>query len=520
MSVMDPHGRIGRTRSTWRARATVIALLLGLLSTACSSPIGGGSPGAAILTPSLSAPSSVSSSPVHDWTTFGFNAARSGVNPGETAITPATVERLHVLWRVALPGVVDSSPILLHGLSLPDGSTRDVLYAETRDGRLLALDAASGKVLWSRQPVGPHITHSSPLADPARQIIYAYGLDGYLHRYHATTGEEIVGDGWPVQITRMRDTEKESSALNAAGGHIYVVTSGYIGDAPPYQGHLVTISSADATTHVFNSLCSNLPHLLTVGDCAAQRSGIWARAGTVVDPVTGNVFLATGNGPYSGQPGGPNWGDSVLELSPDGSRLLDSYTPATYQQLDENDTDLGSTAPALLPKITGSKTPYLLVQGGKDGVLRLLNRQNLSGKGQPGHTGGEIQTLPSAGCSVFTQPAVWTDPANGAVWVFVAGVCGTAGYQVLTDTAGVTRLHLAWRINYVATTPVIAGGMLFAATDGSIAALDPHTGRQLWASDQGGVGGTIGPIHWQSPIVVGGRLYCADDKGHLFAYGL
>ncbi len=458
-----------------------------------------------------------------DWVRFGFDPARSGVNPDEAALTPGTVGQLHRLWQVDLPDVADSSPILLRGLGLPDGSTRDVLYVTTRDGRLLAMDAASGATLWSHRPSGPKITHSSPVADPSRQYVYAYGLDGSLHKYRATDGMETTGGGWPVRITLMRDTEKESSALNIANGYIYVTTSGYIGDAPPYQGHVLAISLADASTHVWNSLCSDLPRLLTASDCRAVQSGIWARGGAVVDPVTGNIFVTTGNGPYDANNGGHNWGDSIVELSADGSRVLDSYTPATHQQLNDTDRDLGSDAPGLLPSIPTSKTPNLLVQGGKDAILRLLNRQNLSGAGGPGHTGGELQSI-ALGCGVFTQPAVWSETSagggGGAAWVFVATQCALHAYQAVTDSGGTTRLRQVWTADVNATSPVVAGGVLFASSDQGVLAFDPQSGRRLWSSQQASAGGGIGSIHWESPIVVGGRLYCSDESGQLTVYGI
>ena len=160
------------------------------------------------------------------------------------------------------------------------------------------------------------------MADPVRKLVYAYGLDGQLHRYDALTGDERTGNGWPVQITLMRDTEKESSSLNIAGDTIYVTTSGYLGDAPPYQGHVVIVDAPTGQTHVFNSLCANLPRLLQEDDCQSQRSGIWARAGVVIDPATGNLFVATGNGRFNANTGGNDFGDSVIQLSPDGARLL------------------------------------------------------------------------------------------------------------------------------------------------------------------------------------------------------
>ncbi|HEX6122463.1 MAG TPA: PQQ-binding-like beta-propeller repeat protein [Ktedonobacterales bacterium] len=472
---------------------------------------------ATTLAPTPTASVSVTPGPAVDWIRFGFDPARSGVNPGETAISPATVGALRRAWQVTLPDAADSSPILLHALKWPDGTTRDVLYVTTRDGRLLALDAANGKPLWSRQPTGPKITHSSPVASPDRQTIYAYGLDGAVHAYTATTGAEKTSGGWPVRITTMTETEKESSALNIANGQVYATTSGYLGDAPPYQGHVVAMDAQRGATHVFNSLCAQITHVLAPGECAATDSGIWARGGAVVDPTNGVVYAVTGNAPYDAHTGGHNYGDSVLALAGSDLRLLDSYTPASYQQLNTQDVDLGSTAPALLPEITGSKTPFVLVQGGKDAILRLLNRRDLSGQGGPGHIGGELQTLPSPGCGIFTQPAVWREGA-GTSWVFVAGQCGLGAYQVTTDGSGAARLRLVWRNDTVGSSPILAGGVLFLATSGQVLALDPHTGRQLWSSARPGAGGSIGGIHWESPIVTGGTLYIADEERHLTAY--
>lgn len=504
--------------------AAASLVLLALLLAACDGSSTSGGPaapaGSPVWIPSASDTPSPEGYHPGDWPRFGYDPARSGVTPVETALTPATVGRLHRLWQVGLPGVADSSPALLSGLALPDGTTRDVLYVTTRDGRLLARDAATGAQLWARQPTGPKITHSSPVLDPSRQYVYAYGLDSYVHKYGAATGVETRAGGWPVQITRMRDTEKESSALNIANGYLYVTTSGYIGDAPPYQGHVVAVRLADTSVHIFNSLCSNVAHLLAEGECSSSDSGIWARGGAVVDPASGNLFVTTGNGPFDGRSGGHDWGDSVLELSPDASRLLDSYTPSNYQMLDDNDADLGSAAPALLPKIANSKTPYLLVQGGKDETLRLLNRQNLNGAGKPGAVAGEVQALAVPGCDVFTQPVVWQDGPSGPIWVFVAATCGLRAYHVNTDASGASRLVQAWASDAVTTTPVLAGGVLFAATDGALLALDPHDGHRLWSSGQGGAGGSIGGIHWESPIVSNGRLFCPDEDGHLTVYGL
>jgi hypothetical protein len=58
---------------------------------------------------------------------------------------------------------------------------------------------------------------------------------------------------------------------------------------------------------------------------------------------------------------------------------------------------------------------------------------------------------------------------------------------------------------------------LFVQILGHVRALDPTTGALLWTSpplDQ-----TAG-LHWQSPIVINGRVYAVDNASGIFAWGL
>lgn len=496
------------------ARMLLPVVLLALALAGCGP--GSGTTRAPTATPTPTPAATAPADSATDWPTWGFDPARSEHNGRETVLARGNVAGLHRLWTARLPGVADGEPILLHNLTLPDGTHRDLLYLTTRSGTLVALDAANGAVLWTAATSGPRYTTSSPVADPSREYVYSYGLDGKLHKYAATTGREVTSAPWPVTITTMPESEKESSSLNAANGYVYVTTAGYPGDAPPYQGHVVAINLESGAVNVFNSLCANVTHVLAPGECSADQTGLWTRAGVTVDPVTGNLFTTTGNGPFDAR---QNWGNTVLELAPGAARLLDTYTPSNEVALSDSDTDLGSSAPALLPRLGGTSTPLLAVQVGKDGILRLLNRENLSGQGGPGHLGGSLQTIQApGGCAVLTQPAVWSDP-TGQVWLLVSNGCGMAGYQV-TVSNGTPRLRQAWSIGQGATSPVVANGVLYAASSGAVVALDPTSGQQLWSSAESSAGGSIGQIHWESPIVVNGRVYCADEGNRVSAYGV
>jgi outer membrane protein assembly factor BamB len=70
------------------------------------------------------------------------------------------------------------------------------------------------------------------------------------------------------------------------------------------------------------------------------------------------------------------------------------------------------------------------------------------------------------------------------------------------------------------TSPVVSNGIVFVAMDNALLALDTLTGKTLWSSANASALHTIGPVHWESPIVVNGWVYCSDENGKLTAYAL
>jgi glucose dehydrogenase len=85
-----------------------------------------------------------------DWTRFGYDAARHNAGPAKTGITSANVGKLR-RQRVTLDGTVDASPIYLRGVKI-HGASRDAFFVTTSYGRTIAVDAASGSILWRFTP--------------------------------------------------------------------------------------------------------------------------------------------------------------------------------------------------------------------------------------------------------------------------------------------------------------------------------------------------------------------------------
>lgn len=428
----------------------------------------------------------------HDWPMFGVDAARSNASAAPTGIDSTNVSSMQ-RQQVQLDGTVDASPIYLSGVRV-NGATRDVFFVTTTYGKTLAIDAADGTILWRYVPPdlaswegSRQITNATPVADPGREFIYAASPDGHIQKLAIADGHAV----WSTTITQLPQREKIASSLGYVGGRIIAVTGGYIGDAPPYQGHVAIIDAASGRlVHVWNSLCSDTLALLTPSACAESGSAIWGRTGAVVDTATGDIYVATGNGRWDGR---TYWGDATIELDSSATHIIGNFTPANTDVLDETDADVGSTSPVLLGG-------GFVAQGGKDGKIVLLDAGVMHGD-RP-HRGGALQAVPTpSGGRLFTAPAVMR--AGDQTWLFAADNDATAAYIFSHG-----RLTPAWRNGNGGTSPVVAGGLLYVFDpDGELRVYEPVTGRQIAALD-------CGSGHWNSPIIADGRIALPEGSAN------
>jgi hypothetical protein len=428
----------------------------------------------------------------NDWTQFGWDSASSSASTAPTGITAANAASLS-RRQVNLDGTVDASAIYLQGATV-EGSKHDVFFVTTTYGKTISVDANQGAVLWEYRPprydswVGTRqFSNSTPVADPDRQHIYAAAPDGTVEKLAVADGHVL----WTTPVTLLPLREKIASPLKEFHGHIVVVTSGYIGDQPPYQGHVAILDAQTGKLlHVWNSLCSDRAGLLDPNSCRDTQSGIWGRAGAVIDVATGNIFLATGNGPYDGK---TNWGDATIELNPDATQMLGNYTPQDNAKLNDRDLDIGSTSPVLLGD-------DVLAQGGKDGLIRLLSLKAIAGKSP--HAGGELQSVSTpSGTRLLTALAVWRHGAE--TWLFSADGGGTAAWSFESG-----KLIAMWKNSNGGTSPVVAGGLLYVYNpQGGLRVYDPAKGNQVADLE-------CGKGHWNSPIVVDGKIALPEGNAN------
>ena len=445
-----------------------------------------------LLGASVTVAAEAESLPPQDWPMFGGDVESTSANSQPTGITATNILQL-AHRTIKLDGTVDASAIYLKGISIR-GAPRDTTFVTTSYGKTLALDADSGSLLWEYTPSGyqasagtRQITNSTPVADPDRQFIYAASPDGYIQKLAVSNGQLV----WRTPITKLPQREKMASPLKFFGGHVIAVTAGYIGDQPPYQGHVAILdANSGKLLQVWNSLCSNRTGLLEPGSCAQTQSAVWGRAGAVIDSGSGTIFIATGNGVWNGS---TDWGDSLIEIDASATKILGNYTPANTEDLNTHDLDLGSTSPVLL----GGD---LIAQTGKDAKVRLLSRSAIAGADP--HKDHELQIVSTpSGNRLFAQPTVWKH--DGQTWMFAADDGGTAAWELKN-----AKLEEKWKNHTGGTSPFEADGVLFVyALGGGLNVYEAGSGKRIATLP-------CGPGHWNSPIVLQGKIILPEGNAN------
>ncbi len=396
-----------------------------------------------------------------------------------------------------------------------------MLYQTRRTAATLGIDARAGSIVWTFATHGRNYTHSTPAADPRGKRFTRRASTARSTSSTRRDGREMRAPGFPAKITRIPGTEANESPLNVANGYLYATSLDTTATRTPYDGHVVTVNLSQRQANVFNSLCSDEHRLLNPATCPAAALGnLGARgSGRRSRFVDERPRLRSDRERRvrreHGRRGLRRFGAA---LSADVSRTGRQLHADRLQRLQNGDVDLGSTSPTMLPAQPNSQTPWMLVQGGKDAVLKLLNRAALPGRGQraAAHRPAERASsrLPRFGPMRRTTRGSSSGSPPSSMPI-----------KLETNGSGVSKLVASGsraraRPDGEGTSPVVANGIVFIAFDGAIVASNATNGNCCGAARRRMPARTIGPVHWQSPIVVNGWVYCSDQSGNLTAYSL
>ena len=387
--------------------------------------------------------------------TYHADKFRSGVNLQEFALTKSTVKSSTFGKRFsrAVDGQIYAQPLYVANLTIA-GAKHNVVFVATEHSSVYAFEA-DGKTttpFWKRSFINPSagITtiakpanaliapeisiSSTPVIDTSTNTLYvavSTSENGsVVHRLHAlslTTGAEKFGGPIKIQgsvpgtyppiavngrVPFVPKQHLQRPALLLLNGNVYIAY-GSNGDALPYNGWLFAYSAAGTgVLHQVAIFCTS-PN--------KGASAIWQSGdGPAADP-SGNIYVVTGNGPFDLNTGGRDAGNAVLKLALQNGALvlLDYFTPSNTAQLTADDLDLGSGGPILPSTQTGAAAPSLVVVGGKDGKIYLINRNNM-GKFNSA-TNSNVETVaignPEPTNGLFATPAALGTPSILARWV-------------------------------------------------------------------------------------------------------
>jgi hypothetical protein len=357
--------------------------------------------------------------------------SRTGQNLQETVLTPqnVNVNTFGKLYSFPIDAPVQGQPLYVANVYIPNplngtAGYHNVVYFGTANDSVYAYDA-DGKVpagpLWMDSFVDPPSVVAipgsclmmaqsivgitpTPVIDPTTNTMYldARTLEGqttacsgsYVHRLHAldiTTGAEKFGGPVVIQASVPGTGEGSSGGVLAfdplhensrpgmlisqsaqdVNSVVYLATAGDQ-DWQPYHGWIL---GYDSQTLEQKYVFCTTPN--------GKEGGIWQMGGGIAADTNGNIFVSTGNGTADAT---TDFGVSVLKLTPNNGTLTlaDYYTPDNYATLSANDWDVTSGGVLLLPTQPGNN-PNLLVAGGKEGTIYVVNRDNLGGYEQGGN---------------------------------------------------------------------------------------------------------------------------------------
>jgi outer membrane protein assembly factor BamB len=297
-----------------------------------------------------------------DWPQEGNGPARPGANSSETTLDAGTVRGLGQAWAAAV-GQTQAAPAV----------AGEVVYVGSVDGKVRALDAATGATRWTASSGGAVL--SSPAV--AGGLVYAGSGDRKLYALDADTGATVwtVTTGGAVSaapavaggVVYVGSADRKLYALDAGTGasRWTATTGGPVLDPPAVAGGVVYLRSRDGNAYAFDAASGAPAWTTPVGGnpmfgIGPSVTGPVVAGGRVfvggnrdgklyaLDATSGAVLWTLSPGDFL--VGNPAVADGRLFVNLAGHHLraLDPATGATVWSVDGNQTaPVSSTAPVV-----------------------------------------------------------------------------------------------------------------------------------------------------------------------------
>jgi outer membrane protein assembly factor BamB len=455
-------------------------------------------------------------SPNADWPTYQHDPQRSGIATTETVLSKASVAGgLKQHWKVSTGSTIEASASVVGG----------TVFVGSWDGNEYAIDGASGKVLWKTSfgtaqiPLNCNPPYSSTMGVTASAtvrdgVVYTAGADNKFHALDAASGKDL----WSVSTIPAGDTQTDlsgfytfSSPLIAGNFAYYGVGSG--GNCPSVQGAILAI---DLTSHAVTSTFFNMPANYLGG--AVWGSLTLNAAGTALYYGTGNC-----NGTLADSsaacPTNGSYTDAIV--------ALDITTPGTLKfqgafllpsQPSSSDWDFGST-PTMFDDGAGRT---LVGAACKDGNFYALDATTMKLVWQAkvsNYNGGN----PVAGDGSIS-PAAW----DGTTLYVAAGDGPDASNVYALDRAtGKAKWTAPISTGVIMGTVVVANGLVYVGTGSQDSGKKPEV--QVIDASSGSIVTTVTDLPSSTSMpnfvsdsitVAGGQLFFGTGAGDIYAYGL
>ena len=329
-----------------------------------------------------------------NWMTHGGTYLEQRFSP-LTQVNDANVGGLKLAWFYDLDTnrAQEATPLIIDG----------VMYTTTAWSKVVALDAASGKLLWTYDPEVPGPTGFKACCDVVNRGLAAYDgklflgtLDGRLIAIDAKTGKPV----WSVV------TVDQSKPYTITGAPRIVKGRVLIGNGGAEYGVRGYIAAYDAATGKQAWRFYTVPGKRGVKDGAASDDVIASKAGAtwfgekyvefggggtvwdaiVYDPELDQLYIGVGNGsPWNRKIRSEDKGDnlflsSIVALNPDTGKYL-----WHYQGTPGETWDFTQTQPIVLATLPiAGKPTKVLMQAPKNGFFYVVDRSSgklISAKG-------------------------------------------------------------------------------------------------------------------------------------------